>query len=431
MGYSGFVVKVENLREHTNADKLQIVNIFGNDVVTGKDVKEGTIMIYFPTDGQLSYDYAYKNNLLRKDKEGNPMGGYLDPEKRNVRAIKLRGENSDGILLGLGSLRDIISYETLVSLKVGDKIDVLDGIEICRKYVPKSKISKEKSGKQNSSGTVSLKKRFPQFAEHIDTSQFAYNINDFKKGDIVTISLKLHGTSGRTSFALDQRADTLKEKILKFFKVEISKKYSVISGTRRTVLNSFEGGFYGDNEFRKKYHELFDGKLEKGETVYYEIVGWVDESKTIMPSCDNKKLKDKNFVKTYGEKTTFSYGCEKGQSDIFVYRMTKTDEDGNVFEYPTWLAELRCEQMGIKHVPVLDRFIITSQEDLMDKVDKYEDGHDLIDPRHIREGIVLRIENRDKFKAYKQKNFAFKVLEGIIKDEAVEADIEEQDGFKH
>ena len=66
MGYSGFVVKVEKLREHTNADKLQIINVFGNDVVTSKDVKEGTIMIYFPTDGQLSYDYAYKNNLLRK-----------------------------------------------------------------------------------------------------------------------------------------------------------------------------------------------------------------------------------------------------------------------------------------------------------------------------------------------------------------------------
>lgn len=428
MGYSGFVVKVEKLREHTNADRLNIVNVFGNDVVTSKDVKEGTIMIYFPTDGQLSYDYAYKNNLLRKDKEGNPMGGYLDPEKRNVRAIKLRGENSDGILLGLGSLRDIISYETLANLEVGDKIDVLDGIEICRKYVPKSKVSKEKVGKQNPSRTMSLKKRFPQFAEHIDTNQFAYNINDFKKGDIVTISLKLHGTSGRTSLALDQRADTLKEKILKFFKIESSKKYSVISGTRRMVLNSFAGGFYGDNEFRKKYHELFDGKLEKGETVYYEIVGWVNESKTIMPSCDNKKLKDKNFVKTYGEKTTFSYGCEKGQSDIFVYRITKTDEDGNVFEYPTWLAELRCEQMGVKHVPVLDRFIVTSQEDLVSRVDKHEDGHDLIDTRHIREGVVLRIENRDKFKAYKQKNFAFKVLEGIIKDEAVEADIEEQDG---
>ena len=428
MSYKGYVVEIDNVRKHENADRLNIVNVFGNDVVTSKDVKEGTVMIYFPTDGQLSYDYAYKNNLLRKDKEGNPMGGYLDPEKRNVRAIKLRGENSDGILLGLGSLRDIISYETLTALEVGDKIDVLDGVEICKKYVPESKVSKEKVGKQNSSGTMSLKKRFPQFAEHIDTNQFAYNINDFKKGDIVTISLKVHGTSGRTSFALDQRADTLKEKILKFFKVEISKKYSVISGTRRTVLNSFEGGFYGDNEFRKKYHELFDGKLEKGETAYYEIVGWIDKSKTIMPSCDNKKLKDKNFVKTYGEKTTFSYGCEKGQSDIFVYRMTKTDEDGNVFEYPTWLAELRCEQMGIKHVPVLDRFIVTSQEDLMDKVDKYEDGHDLIDPRHIREGIILRIENRDKFKAYKQKNFAFKVLEGIIKDEAVEADIEEQDG---
>lgn len=85
MGYSGFVVEIKEIRKHENADRLNIVNVFGNDVVTGKDVKEGTIMIYFPTDGQLSYDYAYKNNLLRKDEQGNPMGGYLDPEKTNWR----------------------------------------------------------------------------------------------------------------------------------------------------------------------------------------------------------------------------------------------------------------------------------------------------------------------------------------------------------
>jgi hypothetical protein len=43
----------------------------------------------------------------------------------------------------------------------------------------------------------------------------------------------------------------------------------------------------------------------------------------------------------------------------------------------------------------------------------------------VREGVVVRILNRPKFAAYKHKNFAFKVLEGLIKDTAVAPDIEE------
>jgi hypothetical protein len=38
--------------------------------------------------------------------------------------------------------------------------------------------------------------------------------------------------------------------------------------------------------------------------------------------------------------------------------------------------------------------------------------------------------NRPKFTAYKDKNFAFKVLEGIIKEEAEAPDIEEADGVE-
>jgi len=43
----------------------------------------------------------------------------------------------------------------------------------------------------------------------------------------------------------------------------------------------------------------------------------------------------------------------------------------------------------------------------------------------VREGVVLRILNRSKFEVYKHKNFSFKVLEGIAKDEATAPDLEE------
>ena len=53
------------------------------------------------------------------------------------------------------------------------------------------------------------------------------------------------------------------------------------------------------------------------------------------------------------------------------------------------------------------------------------DGPDPIGKTHVREGVVVRILNRPKFTAYKHKNFAFKVLEGLIKDTAEAPDMEE------
>ena len=183
---------------------------------------------------------------------------------------------------------------------------------------------------------------------------------------------------------------------------------------------------YGTNNFRQKWHDVISPKLEKGETIYGEIVGWVDNSTTIMGQCKNKKI-DKDFVKKYGDITTFSYGCNQGENDFYIYRMTMTNEDGFVVEYPTWYAKLRAEQMGMKFVPIFDQFIFTTWEDLLERVEKYYGGTDPVGMNHIREGIVIRIENREKFKAYKHKNFEFKVLEGIIKDSADKPDMEEQD----
>ncbi len=44
---------------------------------------------------------------------------------------------------------------------------------------------------------------------------------------------------------------------------------------------------------------------------------------------------------------------------------------------------------------------------------------------HVTEGVVVRIDNRTSFSAHKTKSFAFKVLEGIIKDNADAPDMEE------
>ena len=401
--------------------------IFGNNVIIDLTYHEGQRVIYFPTDGQLSEEFATENNLVRaKDEQGNNVGGYLDPSKRNIKALKLRGEQSDGLVLPIEVLS---KYTDISNLKDGDQITELNGHEICKKYIPHS----NRRNHPSSSNKVRNKKEekeqisYPYFVEHIDTAQLAYNQAAFKEGDICYITLKMHGTSARTANAVEITKKKMPVILKKVFhmKDKVTQEYRPVSGTRRTTLRNYEGGWYGSNAFRQKYHDFFKDKLPQGMEVFYEIVGWVNDNTTIMGRCSNKLIKDKEFSRQYGDETVFSYGCGIGQNDCYVYRMTVTTPDGYAFELPWEQVQLECEKMGVKCVPTFERFIFTTWDDLMERVEKYYDGVDPVGKTHVREGVVVRIDNRSKFTAYKHKNFNFKCLEGIIKDNSDQPDMEE------
>lgn len=336
--------------------------------------------------------------------------------------MRLRGEKSEGLVLPVESLS---KWTDINKLSLGDQITVLDGTVICKKYIPRSNHKKSNNGPKVK--TPNLKNKFPYFKEHADTEQLAYNLNAFKPGDTCYITLKMHGTSGRTANAIEV---TTKKKTLlqKLFcrPAPVIKEWKIVTGTRRVVLNTFEGGYYGNDKFRQKYHDYFIDRLPKGMEVFYEIVGWVDGTEqTIMGTCSNTKIKDKEVKKLYGGETVFSYGCTPGTSDIYVYRMTMTNEDGIITEIPWEEVKNWCDRLGVKHVPEFDKFLFTTKEDLMERVEKYYDGPDPIGATHVREGVVVRIDNRSSFKAYKHKNFTFKVLEGLIKDSSDTPDMEE------
>lgn len=482
MSYVAYVTTLKNVRKHPNADRLLLGDCFGNTVCVNLDYAEGEIGIYFPTDGQLSVEFAEQNNLLRKkDENGNNIGGYMDPDKRNVTAVKLRGEKSDGLFLPLSC----VAYTgvNLDDLNVGDTITTVNGHEICTKYIPRTQ---KRVGKP-STGNRTRKKKVPTaplFAEHADTEQLAYNLGAFKSGDEVEITLKMHGTSQRTGYLPVFKGWKVKNK---FFQGIVNKyaaspnlsafarkcvdiamrgatpiyDWDYVTGTRRVVLDTYDGGFYGSNEFREQHHKMFEGKLHKGETVYYEVVGFTTDGTPIMSSVPNKRTADKEFIKQYGDTTVFSYGCSPtvlvcddtdgrnqkvvGQSDIYVYRMTMTNEDGDVVEYTPDFMRYRCEQMGVKTVPVFWRGIIPEIENdealprdmwetpgsfIKDVAEQFYDGPDPVGKTHVREGVVCRIVNRPKFCAYKHKNFYFKCLEGIAKADAEAPDMEEAQGLE-
>ena len=372
----------------------------------------------------------------------------------------------------------------LDDVNIGDTIDVVNGVEVCRKYIPRG--NKRRGGGQ-SDGNRTRKKKVPVaplFCEHADTEQLAYNLSAFRPGDQIEVTLKMHGTSQRTGYlpvfkgykqdfwgrllSCINTDKKMKPFVAKLYDKAIRNAtpiydWGYVTGTRRTVLENYEGGYYGDNEFREIHSKVFEGKLHKGESVYYEVVGFTNTGTPIMGSSSNAKLNDKDFIKQYGDTTVFSYGCEPTgkkmmygidengdkfgieqdapQSAMYVYRMTITNEDGDVVEYTPDLMRYRCEQMGVKCVPVFYKGYIPEYTILPDEVgspqetdagayvmkiaEDFCDGPDPVGKTHVREGVVVRIINRPKFAAYKHKNFSFKVLEGIIKANAEAPDMEE------
>lgn len=442
MSYVAYVTRIKNVRKHPNADRLQLGECFGNTVCVSLEYTDNQLGIYFPTDGQLNPEFAEHNNLLRKkDDAGNSIGGYMDPDKRNVTAIRLRGEKSDGLFLPL----ECVSYTGILiaDLHEGDNFSALNGHEICQKYIPKT--NKRQSNPTDGNRTRKKKTPIaPLFVEHADTEQLAYNLSAFRPGDEIEITLKMHGTSQRTGYlpVFNRYKRTLLDRIMRRQGTPIY-DWGFVSGTRRTVLEDFAGGYYGSNSFREKHSKFFEGKLWKGEEVFYEVVGFTDDGGSIMGDCSNKKLNNKDFIKMYGDTTIFSYGCDrKGENglpvnDMYVYRMTMTNEDGNVVEYTPDFMRYRCEQMGVKcvipmwrgripeHPASADDDTITAGEWIMNIAERFYDGPDPVGKTHIREGVVIRILNKPKFCAYKHKNFSFKCLEGIVKADAETPDMEE------
>ena len=194
MSYYAIVTTLKNVVKHPNADRLQLATVFGNTVCVSMEYTEGQVGIYFPTGGQLSVAFAEANNLLRKkDADGNNIGGYMDPEKRNITAIRLRGEKSDGLFLPLSCLE---GFGDIKKLSVGDRIDVFNGQEICIKYIPKTSARRGRVSEGNKTRKRSVPLA-PTFAEHADTEQLAYNLGAFKVGDDLEFTLKTHSPSHR------------------------------------------------------------------------------------------------------------------------------------------------------------------------------------------------------------------------------------------
>ncbi len=420
MAYFGLITKLNNYRKDPNSDNLWLADCFNEGVVVGPNMEEGQLVLYLPTDGKLERWFGDELWLFRKYEDGSPQGGYIE-DNGHIRAIKLRGNESSGIVVSLDRINEIFGKQ---EWKEGDTVSEINGKEFVSKYIPHKQRTQGEPGSKKKSykGRKAEGITYPEFAMHSDTAQLAYNLDKFRVGDKINMTLKMHGTSQRS---MRTYAELPNNWFRRLFHLKKKTKEAFVLGTRRKVVSENSQGYYGNDEFRLPHHQKLVALLEPGQEIFYEVVGYYGpgENDTIMSSGDNTKINDKAFVKQFGKRTVFSYGCQPGESEMWIYRITSNN--GEKEWTPNEITEW-CDKNGLKRVPVIDDFEFTTVEDLQDRINKYFE--DLVDPigkTHLKEGVVIRIVNRRTFTAFKSKTYEFKVLEGIIKDTTDVPDMEE------
>lgn len=410
------------VRPHPNADRLQLGVCLGYQVVVGLNVKSGDLGVFFPEGLQLSEAYATANNLIKNVVDGVNTGGMFEANRR-VKCQKLRGEKSEGFWNELTSL----SFAgDITKLKEGDQFDELGGAKICSKYITKATYAKSGGGKQRSqTQTETL-----MFRKHFDTAQLRFAYKSLPIGQRLVLTAKLHGTSQRTGLVYEPRVLNYWEKWAKWLGIKVEEREWVyLTGTRNCVITPAAGykAFTLNESYRTFAESKFLNKLHKGETVYYEVVGWAGENSPIMGSVTTKGLKDKELTKRWGETVTYKYGCPQGTCDIYVYRVVVSTTDGRQVDLSWHDVKVRCQEIGVKHVPELTAPFLYDGDEVKLKtlVESYLEKEDVVDPSHPLEGVCVRVDSNLNLSVYKHKSFIFGLLEGYLKEKDDYVDTEE------
>lgn len=448
------IVKIGKTSPVPNSDHLLMTVVQGNTVIVNKAVKEGHFMIYFPVECQIQ-DWYLKQNNLYSSKELNldsTKKGFIGNNGR-VRCIKLRNQPSQGLLMPLNSITDNLSKLIYTE---GLEFDTVDNQLLVKKYIVKTttpQTSKLKNVKKTKEASFS-KVIENQFNYHINTPQLGKNLHKIEPTDIISITRKLHGTSGISSYVLCKVKSGKAARFVNWINNKImypiinlfvyntghselqSQEYDYLYSSRKVIKNDkvkASEGFYGVDVWEYA-HEHVKPSLKKGMTMYYEIVGYLPNGKGIQGKYDYGCVPPREN-ETYTEGKHFK---------VFVYRITMTNVDGFITEYTAKQVQEYCKQhlltavpelfygmsMDYSPIPLEDIISITWNDDrdvdlwrqqfLQDLRDEYlELDCDLCVNEVPDEGIVIRREGLD-LDVYKFKSFRFLQHETEELDKGIE-----------
>jgi hypothetical protein len=424
--YCVSVVEISKVVPIEKADNIQAAIIFGNSVIVSSKLEVGTKGIFFPLECQIGTKFLATHNLFR-DKtlnRSNDKVGFFEDTGR-VRAVKLRGQKSEGFFIPLADLNS--DYDTIKTLDIGTDFDYIGDECICRKYVVKetaaSSTKKSRQGKMVSRFSRLVEN---QFHLHVDTIQAKKNFWMIDPDDIISITDKWHGTSAVFSNVLVNKKLKWYEKLLLKLGINVAKlEYGNIYSSRKVIKNQYineqvTGGFY-KTDIWKYVNDIIGPIIPAGVSIYGEIVGYLPGQ--------NKEIQPK-----------YTYGCQINTCEFVIYRITNTNVDGVVTEYSWHQIKEFCKKYGIKHVP---EFYYGPAKDLYPDLSLDTHWHDNVvtrlstdfnlekkckyNPTQLAEGIVIRADTLYDCAPLKLKSFAFMQYETVLLDNG-ELDIESDTG---
>lgn len=407
--YLAKIVTLNEPRKHSNADRLQCWSIDFQNVITDLSYQLGDVCIYFPIECTINKDLiSYMNGFEDKALNQNPEErGFFNKHAR-VRAISLRGEKSQGFLVKLSFIMQWLNEDTNDAFNENEEFDTINGITLCQKYIPKLSKTQGSGNVKQRNKIQRISRLVPdQFRLHVDTSNLRKNVHNIYPNDTISLAYKKHGTSFVVGNVLTKKKLKLHHKILKALKIPIEDKvYDIVYSSRKVVKNEYETKqnqhFYGTDIWGIVKEELKD-RILPGLTLYGEIIGFLPDGGYIQKQYD--------------------YGCKQGEHKTYIYRITFTNPEGNVFEFDCNQIKEYCNKYELlfedtliyhgkanEYMPQNENESISEWQSRL--VTFLEGKHNEKDcymciNKVPEEGIVLRKQSLFQYEAYKLKSARF------------------------
>lgn len=341
------VRKIDDIQVHPNADKLELAVIGGYRAVVKKgEFTPGQLALYVPTDAVVPDDIAH----------GLGIKSYLVGKYKNrVKAVRLRGQVSQGIVIPLEILKNqinkMISDNRLVEEWFGpasfDESKDFAGLLHIEKY--EEPIPIEMAGHV---------RPWPSYLDHYDVENVNHPdcIHIFQDGEEVVVTEKLHGTNMAISIGPGLKTDEGEH---------------VFVCSRRMALKDAEYNLYW--MAARKY-----GLIDKIKEIEYVI------SSAGASNFPHTEVTIRGEVVGIQD---LKYGYTKENPGFYAFDIRIDGEYLTPNDFISW-----CEQYDIPHVPVVYHGPYN-----YDKLKSLANGMSQISPDTILEGVVVKpvVERRN------------------------------------
>lgn len=332
---------------HFNADNLRLYKIPGGEYVYVLNINDwkdyvGKVCYVCPdslVDTKLpQFSFLEKDGKYDEDSATGCGGTFA-----RIKSKKIRG---------------IISYGLLVKTTEGEDLNI-------KRYDPDINVVQKPKDKLLTGGEAEKAPEGVYPVYDVD-AYMKYGKLIFNKGEHVTLSEKVHGSSGRFVFTDKMNCGSRGE-----WKKEFSVKPNI---TLEQIIEHFEG----DVERATKTYEKYVVNFKSKKILWWEVL---ERTPELRHYCENNP-----YFTVYGEiygggiQKGYSYGLSKPGFIVFDI----LDSSGKWLDTEDFWET--CDKWKLPRVHVLEKCVPFDFEKML----VYAEGKTTFDASHIREGCVIR-----------------------------------------